>query len=116
MTTALNSPKFKLESFLDQSGRTRKQRLAALATLMLGVVEALSSDAIDSVQATISFFNAENCLFVHRQLKSTAADEIMSRGAQLSDLFDLLPPSKAKREFAKELEAMHRLCVDLLRH
>jgi len=63
----------------------------------------------------MAFFNAENCLWVHRQLKSVAADEIMSRGVQLADLFDVLPAAKAKVEYSKELEAIRRLCVKLLR-
>jgi hypothetical protein len=115
MTTTLNTPKFHLKTLLDQSGRTRNQKVAALATLMLGVVEALSRDALDPTGATVALFNAENCIYVHRQLKNSAADEIMSRGVQLTDLFDILPPGKAKAEFAKELEAMRRLSVGLLR-
>jgi hypothetical protein len=115
MTSALNTPKFKLESLVDQSGGTRKQKLAALATVTLGMIEALSSEAMEPADATIAFFNAENCLWVHRQLKSAAADEIMSRGVQLADLFDVLPPAKARMEFAKELKQMRGLCVKLLR-
>ncbi len=115
MTTALATPKFHLQTLLDRSGRTRKQKLAALATLMLGVVEALASEAIDPSAATVALFNADNCLYVHRQLKNRPADEIMSRGVQLSDLFDMLPPARAKAEFAKELDAMRRLSVELLR-
>jgi hypothetical protein len=115
MTTALKTPRFNLEIMLEQSGRTRKQKLAALATLTLGVIGALSSEAMEPSEATMAFFNAENCLWVHHQLKSAAADEIMSRGVQLADLFDVLPPAKAKAEYSKELEAIRRMCVKLLR-
>ena|SRR5689334_21729891 len=115
MTTALKTPRFRLETLLDESGRTRAQKLAALATVNLGVVEALSNGAMQPDDATAAFFNAENCLWVHRRLKSSAADEIMSRGVQLGDLFEALPPSKAKIEFAKELKTIRRLCVSLLR-
>src|SRR5437879_2820882 len=115
MTSALNTPKFNLESLLDNSGSTRRQKLAALAMLTLGLTEALSSEAMEPAEATIAFFNAENCLCVHRQLKSAAADEIMSRGVQLSDLFDVLTQAEAKAEFANELKVMHSLCVKILR-
>lgn len=115
MTTALKTPTFKLEKMLAQSGRSRKQKLAALATLNLGIIGALSSEAMELTEATVAFFNGENCLWVHRQLKCAAADEIMSRGVQLADLFDVLPPAKAKVEYFKELEAIRRLCVKLLR-
>jgi hypothetical protein len=38
----------------------------------------------------------------------------MSRGAQLPDLFDTLPPSVAQREFQHELAKMHALSLSLL--
>jgi hypothetical protein len=37
------------------------------------------------------FFHVENCLFVRKNLKEKIADQIMSRGVQLPDLFDALP-------------------------
>jgi len=70
---------------------------------------------MDSLQATISFFNAENCLYVHRQLRSAAADEIRVVAPSCRTYLTCCPPRKAKSEFAKELNAMHRLCVDLMR-
>jgi len=38
----------------------------------------------------------------------------MSRGVQLPDLFDSLPPSVAQREFQHELAKMHALSLSLL--
>ena len=39
----------------------------------------------------------------------------MSRGVQLRDLFDCLPPEEAQRELYHELETMRSLCLKLLR-
>jgi hypothetical protein len=60
------------------------------------------------------FFNAENCLFVRQHLREKIADEIMSRGVQLPDLFDALPIEEAHREFQRELATMRSLCLKLL--
>ena len=38
----------------------------------------------------------------------------MSRGVQLPDLFDSLPPLVAQREFQHELAKMRSLCLSLL--
>jgi hypothetical protein len=38
----------------------------------------------------------------------------MSRGVQLSDLFDALPATTAQREFQRELAKMQSLCLTLL--
>ena len=38
----------------------------------------------------------------------------MSRGVQLPDLFDSLPPPAAQREFQHELAKMHALSLSLL--
>jgi uncharacterized protein involved in exopolysaccharide biosynthesis len=43
-----------------------------------------------------------------------AADEVMSRGVQLPDLFEALPAEQAQREFQRELAAMRSLCLQLL--
>lgn len=64
-------------------------------------------------QAVRLFFNADNCLFVRKLLGKTA-DEIMSRGVQLPDLFDSMLLEEAHREFQRELEVMRSLCRKLL--
>ena len=38
----------------------------------------------------------------------------MSRGVQLPDLFDCLPPEEAQRELYRELETMRALSLKLL--
>jgi hypothetical protein len=38
----------------------------------------------------------------------------MSHGAQLADLFDVLPADEVHREFRHELSAMRALCLKLL--
>jgi hypothetical protein len=38
----------------------------------------------------------------------------MSRGVQLPDIFDALPPEAAQQEFLKELALIRSLCLKLL--
>lgn len=60
--------------------------------------------------------NTNNCLFVSQSLNSQDADAIMSHGVQLADLFDILPPKEAQREFQRELAVMYSRCLTLLEH
>lgn len=60
------------------------------------------------------FFNGENCRYVRKTLRSAVADELMSRGVQLPDLFEALPAEEANREFRRELESIRTLCLRLL--
>jgi hypothetical protein len=83
--------------------------------LNLGLIELLRSGAIAAQDGVIRIYHSWNCLYVRRQLKNPLCDEIMSRGAQLPDLFDTLSPAKARREFANELKEMSQLCLALLR-
>ncbi|MGH7227051.1 MAG: hypothetical protein ACRELF_27865, partial [Gemmataceae bacterium] len=53
-------------------------------------------------------------LFVRKRLRDKIADEIMSRGVQLADLFDSLPTDEAQREFQRELAIMRGMCLKLL--
>jgi hypothetical protein len=108
MTTAVTTPKLELKSILRRTDR----KLAALAIFNLLIIELIATGAMDAEEATRTFYNADNCGFV-RRLKNSAADELMSRGVQLADLFDVLPASQAKLELAKELRAMRRLCKRL---
>ena len=56
----------------------------------------------------------ENCLFVRKNLKENIADQIMSHGVQLPDIFDALPVEATQREFQRELTTMHSLCLKLI--
>jgi len=78
------------------------------------MVECLASGALSTVDATRFYFNAENCLYVRKKLRNDEADEVMSRGVQLEDLFETLPEQEAQQEFQRELGAMRSLCVQLL--
>lgn len=90
------------------------QQSAAFAMLGLGVTESLISGTRGASEALSEFFHAENCLFVKQTLRSRAADEFMSRGVQLTDLFDALPIAEAQREYQRELALMRTLCLKLL--
>ncbi|HZF37568.1 MAG TPA: hypothetical protein VE715_01985, partial [Blastocatellia bacterium] len=91
-----------------------ERQLALFALLNLGLVESLASGSISAADAVRIFFHAENCLFVRQRLRDRTADEVMSRGTQLPDLFDALPPKEAQREFQRELTAIRSLCLSLL--
>jgi hypothetical protein len=103
-----------LHQLLAKPGQTPDEQVEIFALLNLGVLESLSHGLLSASDALRTFYHAENCLFVRRQLRSRTADEIMSRGVQLSDLFDALPPVAAQRQFQHELAKMHALCLSLL--
>ena len=91
-----------------------EQILASFALLSLGIVASLSGGAMDASTAVRLFFHADNRLFVRKELQSKIADEIMSRGVQLPDLFGSLPIIEAQREFQRELDSMRMRCLDIL--
>ncbi len=91
-----------------------EQKLALFALLNLGLLESLSSGVVSAADALRLFFHAENCLFVRQQIRDSMADEIMSRGTQLPDLFEALSAADAQREFQRELATMRSLCLSLL--
>jgi hypothetical protein len=92
----------------------RRQQVASFALLGLGVIESLASGLMTVTDALRLFFHAENCLFVRKNLREKIADQIMSHGAQLPDLFDALSVEEAQREFQRELTTMRSLCLKLL--
>ncbi|MEW6218243.1 MAG: hypothetical protein AB1634_01760 [Thermodesulfobacteriota bacterium] len=92
----------------------KDQQFASFALLSLGVIESLFAGAISVSNAVDLFFHADNCLFVRKQLRQKAADEIMGRGVQLPDIFDALTAAEAQQEFQRELTAMRLLCLKLL--
>lgn len=102
-----------LKSILSQFN-DENEKLTSFALLSLGIVASLSGGAMDAFKAVRLFFHADNCTFVKRELRSKIADEIMSRGVQLPDLFDALPILEAQREFQRELTSMRLRCLDIL--
>jgi hypothetical protein len=102
-----------LENLLSQTTDPR-QRVAWFALLSLGAIESLVSGAIRASDAIRLLFHADNCLFVRERLQEESADEVMSRGVQLPDLFETLPAEEAQREYQRELAAMHSLCLKLI--
>jgi hypothetical protein len=93
---------------------TARQQPALFALLILGILESLDQGLLSAADAVGQFFHAENCLYVRKQLRNRLADEIMSRGVQLPDLFDALAAADAHRDFQRELAAMRALCFKLL--
>ena len=102
-----------LQALLSQASN-RNQQVASFALFCLGIIESLTNGLMSATDALRLFFHAENCLFVRKDLKEKIADQIMSHGVQLPDLFDALPAEEAQREFQRELTAMHSLCLKLL--
>ncbi len=103
-----------LETLLSKAGRMPDYQLALFALVNLGILESLANGLVSATDAVRLFFNAENCLFVRQHLGDRTADEIMSHGVQLPDLFDVLPTDEAHREFQRELATMRSLCLKLL--
>jgi hypothetical protein len=105
----------KLSDLLPRSRSDSQSRVRAFALLNLGVVASLSDGTLSPQDATQYFFNGENCLFVQKGLRNKVANEIMGRGNQLYDLFEVLPHQQAKREFRSELHAIQSLCLELVK-
>ncbi|MBL8191107.1 MAG: hypothetical protein JNK38_24025 [Acidobacteria bacterium] len=103
-----------LKNLLSEPGSTLERQLSLFAIISLGVLESLSNGLMTATDSVRYFFNAENCLFVHQTLGKTIAEEVMSHGIQLPDLFDALPTEKAQREFNRELATIRSLCLKLL--
>lgn len=103
-----------LPSLLATSARTTSQSKALFALLNLGIIESLANGLLSAADAPRLFYHANNCLFVRKQLHDKTADEIMSRGVQLADIFETLPADEAQREFQHELATLRILCLRLL--
>lgn len=103
-----------LKTLLSETDKIPEQPLTLFALLNLGILDSLTNGIMSATDALRIFFNAENCLFIHQHLRDRSADDIMSRGVQLPDLFDILPPAEAQREFQRELMKMRTLCLALL--
>lgn len=99
---------------LDDQDWTISQQISVFALLALGITEPLAGGAITASDAIRLFFNGENCRYIRKSLRNAVADEVMSRGVQLPDLFEALPAEEANREFRRELETIRTLCLKLL--
>jgi hypothetical protein len=91
-----------------------QHRLSVFALLGLGIVESLANGALSTADAVKVFFNAQNCLYVRKKLRDGVADEVMSHGVQLPDLFEALSEQEAQQEFQRELGSMRSLCLRLI--
>jgi hypothetical protein len=103
-----------LETLIADHRRDGDRAMAVFALLNLGVIESLANGIVSASDAVRAFYTAANCLFVRRRLKNKIADEVMSRGVQLPDLFDILPAEESHREFQRELAVMRSLGHKLL--
>lgn len=90
------------------------QQLEMFALINLGLVQSLASGILSPTEAIQRFYHADNCLYVQKHFRSKEATALMSHGVQLSDLFEILPAEKARREFYHELEQMRALCLQIL--
>ena len=106
--------KIYLKNLFSEVNRAPEENLELFALLNLGILESLNYGLMSASTALHTFFHAENCLFVRQQLRDRVADEIMSRGVQLPDLFEVLPIEEAQREFQREMMRLHALCLSLL--
>ena len=103
-----------LKTLLAAGETTSPQSKALFALLNLGIVESLANGLVSAAEVPRLFYHADNCLFVRKRLRDKTADEIMSRGVQLPDLFEALPADEAQRAFQHELASMRALCLKLL--
>ena len=108
--------KIDLRALLANCDRTLGERLVLFAWLSIGIVESLTKGILGPTDAARIFFNADNCLFVRQDLADETADEIMSRGVQLADIFDALPKDKADQELQNELATLRSLSLEILKH
>ena len=84
------------------------------AAISLGIIDSLATGSMTPTDAVRAFFHAKNCRFVRSKLREPRADEVMGRGVQIADLFDVLPVEEVHRKFQHELAAMKALCHQLL--
>ncbi len=93
---------------------TSLQSKTLFVLINLGIVESLANGLLGAAEAPRLFYHADNCRFVRKRLRDKTADEIMSRGVQLPDLFEALPADEAQRAFQHEVATMRGLCLKLL--
>jgi hypothetical protein len=105
---------YRLRSILSDASGDLLQQVELFALVNLGLVQSLASGILSATEAVQHFYNADNCLYVRKHLRTREANAIISLGVQLPDLFDCLSPEEAQREFCRELETMRSLCLKLL--
>ena len=104
----------RLNAILADATGNHHDRLTIFAVVNLGIIESLANGSFSAKDVVLSFFNADNCLYVRKHLKDRLADKIMSHGVQLPDLFDVLPLEEAQRQFLHELNVMRSICFQLI--
>ena len=104
----------KLESLFSNLGPNQAEQIRVFALINLGLIESLANGSISATEAVKRFYVSDNCLFVRKILKDKTADQVMSHGVQLPDLFDSLPVEEARRKFLHELAIMKGLCLQLM--
>jgi hypothetical protein len=112
MTTRSISWRLDLKRILN--GLDKPRKLAVFAGLNLAMLHSIDNKGAALPDITAGFYNVANCLYVRRSLKHNEADELMSRGVQLADLFDVLPRKQAEAELKRERSAMRLICYKLL--
>lgn len=112
MSTNATSWRLDLDGILD--GLEKSQKLAVFGALNLAMVQSIDSKGTSLGDVIAGFYNAANCLYVKRSFRHKDADELMSRGVQLADLFDVLPRRQAEAELKREKEVMRGICYKLL--
>src|SRR5437899_1521802 len=103
-----------LSALLSGTARKPAEELALFALVTLGFIESLAHGLMSASDAVRCFFHADNCLWIRKRFRKSLADQIMSHGVQLPDLFEALSAEEAHREFQRELAAMRTLCLKLL--
>lgn len=106
--------KIELHKILNDPDQVAGEQKSLFALVVLGLIDSLATGAMSVDSAVGAFFHVDNCLFVHGQMPDRNAEQIMSRGVQLPDLFLVLPTAEAQREFQRELATMRTLCLSLL--
>lgn len=112
MTTSTTSWRLHLDQILE--GLERAQKLTVFAALNLAMVQSIDRRGAALDEVTSGFYNAKNCLYVKRSLRQKDAEDLMSRGVQLADLFAALPRKQAEAELKREKDAMRGICNKLL--
>ena len=106
--------KIYLKKLFPETDKSSEEWSGIFALFILGILESLNNGLMSTSDVLQTFFHVDNILFVRQHLRDRTADEIMSRGVQLPDLFDILPANEAQREFQRELIKIRRLCLALL--
>lgn len=108
------SNRIELGTLLADPNQSLTEKRSLFALLNLGILESLHNGSLSAIEAVERFFHADNCLFVREHLYDREVEAVMSHGVQLPDLFIVLPPQEAQREFQRELATMRALSLSLL--